>query len=537
MIIQLSPKEKNSTPAVVRALKKLKASGGGELHFETGEYHFFKDGTHREFFAVSNNSACEKCIVFPLIGVENLTVDGHGSVFVFHEIVFPFMVSNSHGVTLRNFTVDTGRSPLVELSIRDHTEEGFFIDIDREKSPFFVENGSLCWERECGILHGELDRLTLHAIGRHQVQYFATGNCKADLSNLSVSLMRCDVSLTPTGVYARYREDSPSGCVFGEEKVTSILDGKREVDVICLDRSSDIEICNVTVARGIGMGVVGQLSRNITVDGFRTDIGYHAGAHQTLTADSLHFIHCDGRLEVKNCVISDTMDDVINVHGMYTVLTEAKEHLICAAIQHHEQRFFNPYRTGDRLEIIDPASREIVAEFLVESADLLEGSGTDLAIKGHFTYGCERQEKGFWIENPDRMPNVHMHHNRFLNYPNIRLSGAGEILVEDNRFSNCKSGLVCMDLAKYWYESGRVKHLCYRNNILENCNQYGGKGFIRIGLDGVPREDAPKIHGRIEIVGNRFSGIRNCAIRADGVRELILQDNVFDSDREDLLQI
>ena len=537
MIIQLSPKEKNSTPAVVRALETLRASGGGELHFETGEYHFFKDGTHREFFAVSNNSACEKCIVFPLIGVENLTVDGHGSVFVFHEIVFPFMVSGSQNVTLQNFTVDTGCSPLVELGIRDRSDEGFYLDIDGEQSPFFVENGSLCWKRETGIVHGESTRLTLHAIGRHQVQYFATGDCKADLSNLSVGLIRCDVSPTPTGVYARYREDSPAKCEFGEEKVISILDGKREVDVICLDRSQEISICNVTVARGIGMGIVGQLSKNITVDGFRTDIGYHAGAHQTLTADSLHFIHCDGALEIKNCTISDTMDDVINVHGMYTSVTGVEEDRLYARIRHQEQRFFNPYRKGDRLEMIDPESREIVAEFLLERADFLEGSGTDLILQGRFSYGRERLEEGFWIENPDRMPDLHLHHNHFYHYPNIRLSGAGHMLIENNRFSNCKSGLVCMDLAKYWYESGRVKHLCYRNNILENCNQYGGKGFIRIGLDGVPCEDAPKIHGRIEIVGNRFSGIRNCAIRADGVRELILQDNVFDSDREDLLRI
>ena len=267
MRIRLSPTGGNDTPAVVCALEKLCEHGGGELHFEEGEYHFYRKGTRREFFAVSNNSACDKYMVFPLIGMKDLTVDGHGAVFVFHEIVFPFMVSNSQNIVLKNFTVDTGSSPLVEFSIRDHTEEGFYMDIDAKASPFFVENNSLCFRRESGVIHGLDTRLTLHALGRHEVQYFATGDCRADLNNLSVSLMRCDVSPTPTGVYARYRSDSPSRCVFGEETVTSIVDGKREVDVICLDRSEEITVQNVKVARGIGMGIVGQLSQNITVDG------------------------------------------------------------------------------------------------------------------------------------------------------------------------------------------------------------------------------------------------------------------------------
>lgn len=114
----------------------------------------------------------------------------------------------------------------------------------------------------------------------------------------------------------------------------------------------------------------------------------------------------------------------------------------------------------------------------------------------------------------------------------IKSAGGGEILVEENHFSNCKAALMCMDLARYWYESGRIKHLICRDNVLENCAT-----SIRIGVDGVPDEEAPKIHQRIEIVGNRFSGIKDCAIRASGVQELLLKDNVFDTDRKDLFEI
>lgn len=533
MNVTIRHTSKNATPEVVKALLAIKESGGGELHFETGEYHFYKEGTHKAFFAVSNNTANEKNIVFPILGMGNVTVDGHGSVFVFHEVVFPFMVSQSKGVTVRNMTLDIGMSPLVNFKLHGITEEGFYMDIDREASPFFVENGCVCFKRENGIWNGAEHLLSLHAIGRHQVQYLATGGCcDKRFDNLPAKLMKCDVSETQNGIYARYREDTPSHCGFGEEMLSAIIDGGRNVDVICLDRSENISICDLKVARGIGMGIIGQLSKDILIDSFSTDTDRRKNGRQSLTADALHFVNCDGKLEIRNCVISDTMDDAINVHGMYTVLKEAAENTLRASVMHREQHFFNPYRKGDRLTFIDPKTYDVVAEFSVTGAIFEEGSGTELVISGGFDYGFENVKQGFLIENPDRMPSLHMHHNNFDKFPHNRISGAGEILVEDNTFSNCHAALLCFDLARYWYESGRVRHLVYRNNVLKNCDITGRGAFIHIGVDGILPETAPKIHERIEITGNRFSDISQYAIRASGVRELIIEDNVFETDKD-----
>ena len=65
--IVLRPTKENATPLVVRALEQLCQSGGGTLAFETGEYHFYEEGTRREFMAVSNNSACDKAMAFPIL--------------------------------------------------------------------------------------------------------------------------------------------------------------------------------------------------------------------------------------------------------------------------------------------------------------------------------------------------------------------------------------------------------------------------------------------------------------------------------------
>jgi len=536
MIIDISHTKENASLKVGEALLKLKASGGGELRFEKGEYHFFKEGTTKEFFAVSNNSACDKYIVFPIIGMENITISGNGSHFVFHDAVFPFMISQSKNITLCNVTVDTGKSPLVVFNIHSKTQDGFIMDIDREENPFFIENGSLCFKREDAVVSGKNEFFSLHAVEKHRVQYFATGDCMADMTNLPAPLMKCNAEETPTGIKVTYRPDSPSPCRFDEGKVTAIVDGKRNTDVICLDSSEDIRILNITVARGIGMGIIGQLSSNILIDGFSTDIDYHPGSYQTLTADSLHFVNCHGKLEIKNCSISDTMDDVINIHGMYTSVTSVNDNTLYAEIMHREQRFFMPYRPNDILEIIDNTTFEVVAEFVAEEVAFKEGSGTSLVIKGHFNYGSDKIKKDFWIENPHKMPDVHIHHNSFSRFPHIRLSGGGEILVEENHISNCESALLCLDLAPFWYESGRVKHLVYRNNVLDNCNSRGKDEFIRIGIDGVEDDKAPEIHEKIEIYQNSFIGIKKYAVRAAGVKELVFKDNVFDREYDEIIK-
>ena len=532
MQITIGKIQGNATPAVVEALGALKRAGGGELHFDTGEYHFYREGAEQEVFAVCNNSMGEKAMVFPILGMESITVDGHGSVFVFHEVTFPFMISESKRITLRNMILDTGMSPLVEFRLRDFTEDGFYMDIDREASPFFVENGGLNLKRERGIWYGKEHLLSLHAIGRHKVQYLATGGFSVDERALPAPLMRAEASETPTGIYLKYLENSPSRCRFGEENVTAIIDGGRQVDVICVDRSENVSISNVTVARGIGMGIVAQLSTDIFIDGFSTDIHYHKGARQTLTADALHFINCDGALEIQNCHISDTMDDAINVHGVYTVLRDVSENEILVTLMHREQYGFLPYREGDRLHIIDPSSFQVSAEYIVHSASFLEGSATQIRLRGAFVSGEGAVQGGFWVENPLRMPNLSIHHNVFHHFPHNRISGAGEIRIEENTFSHCHAALLCLDLAPFWYESGRVRHLVYRNNTMTNCDITGNGAFIRIGVDGVAKEKTPKIHGTIEIRGNRFSEIARLAISSSGVQNLVLEDNTCEDGGE-----
>lgn len=538
ILISVAASEKdNVTPLVVNALQELKLAGGGVLAFEKGEYHFYKEGSLKKFYAVSNNTACDKYIVFPIIDFDGITIDGNGSVFVFHEVVFPFVADNSKNVVIKNFISDCAYSPMVELRVAYKNDDGFKLEIDKEKSPFYVKDGVLTFKREWGERSGIERKFSLHATKRFAVEFLLTGDSKDSVENLPALYMLTDAYEEEDGVYFKYRNDSQAKCIYDEgEAITSLLDGGRDVDVIFLNKSENIKIQNITIRRGIGMGVIGQLCRDIEVDGFSTDSNFYK-EYYALTADSMHFINCTGNLEVHNCHISHTADDAINVHGMYTVFDKAEKNRIYVHIAHQEQEKFNLYCPDDRLTIIDNNTFDVVAGFRVKHSEFIENDGFKLVLDGEFEYGYENIKSGFLVEKPYNMPNLHLHHNHFEWYPHMRISGGGNIVIEDNRLEHGLAALLALDLMKYWYESGRINNLIFRNNYLNACNAMGGESFIQIGIDGVDNDKAPKIHKRIEISGNTFENIKKYAIKAGGVQELIIKDNIIKSDKDDLFLV
>ncbi len=140
----------NASIAVGKTLELLSDCKDSKIVFEKGIYHFYTEGTRKKFCAVSNNSSSDKNIVFSIENFDGLTVDGCGSTFVFHDLVFPFAISESRNVILENFCADRGQTPQVAMRIKEATESGFSLEIDRKKYPYRVENGDLIFEREWG---------------------------------------------------------------------------------------------------------------------------------------------------------------------------------------------------------------------------------------------------------------------------------------------------------------------------------------------------------------------------------------------------
>lgn len=527
----------NATPVVKNALEKVRGKRGAELVFEKGEYHFYREGASVKFLSAGYNTAEDKTIAFLIEEADGLTIDGSGSLFVFHDMVFPFVLLHSKNVVFKNFTTDCQPFNAAVLTFQEIDEKGFTLSMD-EKYPYRVEEGALIFDTPSGESSGLEQMFALHAADRFKVQYFWGSNCKNPPFNPAAACIIADGEEVDGGVRFTYCENTPYKCFFQEkEKAVVLLTGmSRNICLMLLDNSEEVLIQNVTVRRNIGMCVVAVRCKDLTIDGLNTDEKF-ADAYVTSAADVMHCIHCYGKLEVKNCNISYPLDDPINVHGVYTSFQSFEENKVHARVGHQGYKFSDLYKKGDELSLIDNETLEYVGSFTVESVEYTDQEGWEFTLEYANGVGLERAKKGFYIENPKLMPDVWLHHNHFWHYPNNRFSGGGNILIEDNVFENGESAFLVFDLMHYWYESGRVKNLVCRNNTFINCNGMGGESFFTICVFGVDEKNAPKVHERIEFSNNVFEGIKDKVIVASALKELVLKDNVYKTDKKDLLRI
>ena len=141
MEIRLTPNGKNRTKEVVDAL--LHMQSGTTLVFEKGTYDFYLDGAYRGYFFIGCNRSGEKRVVFPLLNLKNVTIDGNGSSFIFHDRIFPFVTQNCENVTLKNFSIDFSFPRCLEAVAGKTDENGFELYVDEKYGCTVNDKGNL----------------------------------------------------------------------------------------------------------------------------------------------------------------------------------------------------------------------------------------------------------------------------------------------------------------------------------------------------------------------------------------------------------
>lgn len=517
----------NATKTLVEILTKDENKKDTIIRFQKGTYHFYEDGSFEKFFGITNNEFGVKKIAMPIFNCENITIDGGDSVFVMHEQAFPIFATESKGITVKNIIFDRILPCVATYSIHEISDEGFLLKIDRENAPYSVKDGRMIFHRE-GRDYDMNDKLiSMHKVEYHHVRYLAARNCSEDLSNLAAPYFVVDAEEREDGVYFRYCENTPIKCDYEEgQRFKSMVDGSREITVLCFDKSENILVKDVIVRRGLGMGVLAQISKDIEIDNFSSDMEFY-GEDTSFTADALHFVHCDGKVEVHNCHITDIMDDSINFHGNYTGIKKVEKNRIIGKEMHQQTYYFNQYLPGDVVRLVNADNLDIVAHFKVEKSGFTGDDGIEMELIGEFLDGFENANENCYIENYMRVPEAHVHHNHFERFPHIRISGGKKMVVEDNVLIDSSNGILSSDLISYWYETGRINDLTIRNNIIDTCLAEGILIYVA-GYD----ENTPLVHDRIEISGNTIKNTGTLykaePISAKGVKNLVLKDNIIE---------
>lgn len=139
----------DATPEVLAKVLRAKKNSVSEIIFEKGTYRFYPDKAFESFQYISNHGDYLVYTAFPLQQLENITIDGQGSTFIFHGRMIPFLINLSKNIHIKNISIDWADSFHSEglVVANDLKNNTFDIQIS-EQYPYEIRNDQLIFIKE-----------------------------------------------------------------------------------------------------------------------------------------------------------------------------------------------------------------------------------------------------------------------------------------------------------------------------------------------------------------------------------------------------
>lgn len=525
----------NSSPLFAEALDKIRQECINsntkqiKISLPTGRYDFYPDqAAVREYYISNHDQDNPKLVGLPFENMRHIVFDGQGAEFVFHGRMLPISIINSEDCTFKNFRIDFENPHISQIQVLENdTVSG---SITFETAPWvsyeirdssFVAKGE-GWEHipSWGIAFEEKTKRIIYQtsdihIGSRSVAEIKPGIIK--------SFDWKDSRLVPGTVIAMRSYKRPTPGIFLSHSTNTILE-------------------NIKVHYAEGMGLLAQLSENITMDGFSVCLrGEGDARYFTTQADATHFSGCKGKIISKNGLYEGMMDDAINVHGTYLkVMERIDDNTILARYMHGQSYGFDWGYPGDSVQFIQSKTMEIVGSknriSAIRAVDKADSHGAkEFEISFEEALDIEINENSsFGIENLEWTPEVVFSGNTIRNN---RARGAlfstpKSTLVENNLFDHTSGTaiLLCGD-CNGWYETGACHDVVIRKNKFINSltSMFQFTNAIISIYPEIPdlKNQEQYFHSNIVIEDNEFETFDTPIVYAKSVDGLIFRNNTI----------
>ena len=516
----------NASPLIAKALQEIAAEVNSDtvrILLPKGRYDFYPEGaSKREYFISNHDQDNPKLVGLAFENMKNVIFDGQGSELVFHGRMLPVSLVGSENCTLKNFSIDFANPHISQVKVLENDTVGGLITY--EVAPWveyeirdsnFVAKGE-GWEHvpAWGIaFEGDTKRLVYTtsdiSVGSKHVAEIASRKILAPWKNKK---------LIPGTVVVFRGYGRPTPGVFMYHDTNTTLE-------------------NIQVHYAEGMGLLAQMSENITLDKFSVCLrGKDDPRYFTTQADATHFSGCKGLIRSVGGLYEGMMDDAINVHGTYLKVQKRIDNKTLVGEYMHGQSYgFEWGRPGDVVQFIESKTMENKVA-AIEAADKPDGHGAkqfritfekpvDPAISEVGTYG---------IENLEWTPEVYFADNVIRNNRarGSLFSTPKKTVVEKNVFDHTSGTaiLLCGD-CNGWFETGACHDVHIRNNKFINAltNQFQFTNAVISIYPEIPDLKSQKryFHSGIVIEDNEFETFDMPILYAKSVDGLVFRNNVI----------
>lgn len=508
IFVELPPPGINAVENWKKALKQAIETNADEICFHPGKYEFFPEGCTEKFFYFSNNDGGIKTIALYLNGLKNLTVKGNGTLLFFHGRISPLIAENCENLRISGLTVDFEESFVSEASVT---------------------------RRENGI-----NWIKIH--GKHR---FADGKirfCEDQYDNLSGKLfirpydpqtgeMPWDTDVTVAGNSNLTEQNGEIGipCSFPGDHVL-IKHEERLCPGIVLSDCRNTAVENTIIHHAAGMGLLAQFCTDVTFDGVK--VIPNGERNISASDDAMHMVECRGKLLVSNCVCSGTLDDSLNVHGIYRPIESIDScDRLFVGTGHFQQAGFPGAKTGDTLEFVHSDTGYAYAEVPVKNATLLDKDYTCIELDGEFPKAWTPGDCVRVLEPGQAVLEVKNCHFTTLRGRGVLASGLESVIIQNCYFHTTGAAVFIAGGCKTWFETGPVQSALIENNVFENCC-YQRFSSTRETVSVYPDIDrCPDnfyYHGTIRICKNRFISQKRPQIAVFSAEEVRISGNLFE---------
>lgn len=450
----------DATASVKKAIEASKRQNQSVLNFPRGRYDFWPDSAIETNFYISNSSSeaefpiKKQRVGLYLKGTKNLTIEGNGSVFIFHGKMITWVIDSSEQVRIQNLSVNYERPGMSEITLKAVTDSTVIASVHPD-SKFDIIDGQLEWYGEKWVTknyHAVLVRPDKGMLLYSSWEPFLKSKAEV-ISPLMVKF---------TGDFSHFNGQP------GE--ILTIRDRFRDYVGAFINRSQNIALHNLHIYSMHGLGIVSQFSENLDYDSVFVEPEKGSGRVIASSADGMHFSGCKGQITINNCRFNGLHDDPINVHGTHLIISEiVSASLLKLRFMHPQTYGFEAFITGDSVAYLHPASLQIFGQGVIKTAKLISEREMLIEMETPFGNGVK---VGDAFENITWTPSVTIKNSRFEGTISrgTLITTRRKVIIENNMYYRTgMQAILIEDDASGWYESGPVADVTIRNNVFEEC--------------------------------------------------------------------
>lgn len=511
----------NCVTKLQAVIAECKRTDAKVLSFSKGRYDIWPEGAIRKEYFISNTSTQEECpskiktIGLLFEGLKNLTIDGNGSMLMFHGKMTTISLEHCENMKLQDIHVDFERPAGSELTYTKVTDGKVEVSIHHQ-SHYEIVNGRINlfgegWrsnQNHCIEYNPEVETF----------RYCSDWGILANVDAMEISKGKVEFT-TPVGFLPKVGNRLTIRDVIRDQVGMFILESK------------DITLDQVQMHYMHGLGIVSQYSRNITMNRVKCVPQEGNGRVLAASADMMHFSGCSGKVIVDSCYFSGAQDDPINIHGTnLRAVEKVNNRTLRLQFMHGQSYGYNAYFPGDTVAFVNASTMLRFDQARVEKVTRLSDKVVEVCFDRDIPTSLELNHD--CVENLTCTPEVELRNNYFT-----RTSTRGtlvttprKVVIENNTYYKTgMSAILIEGDAEGWYESGPVCDVLIKGNTFVECGYNGGPGNAIITLNPsntIINADRP-VHKNVRIENNVFKTFDYPVLYAKGTTDLIFKNNTI----------